>query len=127
VDEDQVANLATWASTFPSSVAEGGLGNALARWSSLDPRQALDWLRAKPAAERESLVVQMIRSQVVPASPEIVALAYNIRDVQKRDEALSILVRSLTIDGDAAEQIRALGLSTSQTKHLLELLPVPTE
>ena len=57
-DDNQVANLATWASTFPSSVAEDGLGYALARWSYLDPKQALDWLRAKPAAERESLVVQ---------------------------------------------------------------------
>ena len=66
----------------------------------------------------------MIRSEIAPASPEIVALAYNIRDVQKRDETLSILVRSLTIEtGDATEQIRALGLSVSQTNHLLELRP----
>jgi hypothetical protein len=128
VNDDQVANLATWASTLPSSVAEDGLGYALARWSSLDPRQALDWLRAKPATERESLVVQMIRSQLAPASPEIVALAYKIRDAQKRDETLSILVQSLTAEtGDATEQIRALGLSVSQTNHLLKLRPVPTE
>ena len=92
------------------------------------PNKALDWLRAKPAAERESLVVQMIRSQMAPASPEIVALAYNIRDVQKRDEALSTLLRSLTDEnGDATEQIRALGLPPSQTKHLLELGREPTE
>jgi hypothetical protein len=128
VDEDQVANLATWASTFPSSVAEGGLGYALARWSSLDPGQALGWLRAKPAAERESLVFQMIDSQLTPASPEIVSLAYKIRDAQKRDEALSILVRTLTAEtGDATEQIRALGLPASQTNHLLELRRGPTE
>jgi hypothetical protein len=128
VEESQVANLATWASTLPSSVAEGGLGYALARWSSLDPRQALDWLRAKPAAERESLFVEMIRSQMAPASPEIVALAYKIRDVERRDETLTILVLSLTAEtGDATEQIRALGLSVSQTNHLLELRPVPTE
>ena len=128
VDDDQVANLATWASALPSSVAERGLGSALARWSSLDPRQALAWLRAKPVAERESLVVQMIDSQFAPASPEIVSLAYKIRDAQKRDEALSILVRSLTAEtGDATEQIRALGLPASQTNHLLELRPVPTE
>jgi hypothetical protein len=130
VDDDQIANLATWASTFPSSVAEGGLGYALARWSSLDPRQALAWLRAKPTAERESLLVQMIDSQLAPASPEIVSLAYKIRDAQKRDEALSILVRSLTIEtetGDATEQIRGLGLSVSQTNHLLELRPTPRE
>ena len=127
VNDNQVANMVTWISTFPSSVTNGSLGYALAHWSSLDPKQAVVWLKAKPAAERESLCVQMIRSQGAPASPEIVSLAYNIRDVQKRDEALSILVRSLTIDGDAAEQIRALGLSASQTKHLLELLPVPTE
>jgi hypothetical protein len=126
--EDQVANLATWASTLPSSVAGDGLGYALARWSSLNPGQALDWLRAKPVTERESLVVQMIRSQLAPPSPEIVSLAYKIRDAQKRDEALSILVRSLTVDtGDATEQIRALGLPASQTNHLLELRPVPTE
>jgi hypothetical protein len=63
-----------------------------------------------------------------PVSPEIVSLAYNIRDVQKRDETLSILVRSLTAEtGDATEQIRALGLSVSQTNHLLELRPTPTE
>jgi hypothetical protein len=128
VNEDQVANLAMWASTLPSSVAEDGLGYALARWSSLDPRQALDWLRAKPVTERESLVVQMVRSQMAPASREIVALAYKIRDAQKRDEALSTLVRSLTAEtGDATEQIRALGLSVSQTNHLLELRPVPTK
>lgn len=127
-DEKQVANLATWASTLPSSVAEGGLGYALARWNSVDSRQALAWLRAKPAAERESLVAQMIDSQMAPASPEIVSLAYNIRDVRKRDETLSILVRSLTAEtGDATEQIRALGLSASQTNHLLELRPAPTE
>jgi hypothetical protein len=123
VNEDQVANLATWASTLPSSVAERGVGSALARWSSLDPRQALDWLRAKPAAERESLFVEMIRSQVAPFSTETVSLAYNIRDVQKREETLSILVRTRTVEtGDATEQIRALGLSVSQTNHLLELL-----
>jgi hypothetical protein len=70
----------------------------------------------------------MIRSQLAPPSPEIVSLAYKIRDAQKRDEALSILVRSLTVDtGDATEQIRALGLPASQTNHLLELRPVPTE
>lgn len=126
VNDDQVANFAMWASTLPSSIAEVGLGNALARWSSLDPRQALAWLRAKPAAERESIVVQMIRSQVAPVSPEIVSLAYNIRDVRKRDETLSILVRSLTAEtGDATDEIRALGLSVSQTNHLLELRPGP--
>jgi hypothetical protein len=127
-DDDQAGNLARWASTFPSSVAEDGLGFALARWSYLDPKQALDWVRAKPAAERESLVVGMIRSEMAPASPEIVALAYKIRDAQKRDETLSILVRSLSREtGDATEQIRALGLSVSQTNHLLELRPGPTE
>lgn len=127
-NDDQVARLVTWASTFPSSVSENGLGYALGRWSSLDSKQALDWLRAKPAAERESLVVQMIRSQMAPASPEIVALAYRIRDAQKRDEALSTLVRSLSGEnGDATEQIRALGLPASQTNHLLELRPGPTE
>jgi hypothetical protein len=128
VNKDQVANLVTWASTLPSSVAEEGQGEALARWSSLDPRQALDWLRAKPAAEREALVIQMIGSQLAPASPEIVALAYKIRDAQTRDETLSILVRSLSREtGDATEQIRALGLSVSQTNHLLELQPGPKE
>jgi hypothetical protein len=128
VDQNQAGNLAMWASSLPSSIAEGGLGYALARWSSLDPRQALAWLRAKPAAERESLVAQMISSESAPASPEIVSLAYNIRDVQKRDEALSILVRTLAEEtGDATEQIRALGLPASQTNHLLELRPAPKE
>jgi hypothetical protein len=126
VEDNQVANLVKLASTLPSSVAEGSLGNALARWSFEDPKQALDWLRAKPAAERESLLVQMIRSEVAPASPEIVALAYSIRDVQKRDETLSILVRALASEtDDATEQIRALGLSVSQTNHLLGLRPPP--
>ena len=60
----------------------------------------------------------MIRSEIVSASPEIVSLAYNIRDVQKRDETLSVLVGSLTVEtGDATEEIRALGLPASQTKH----------
>jgi hypothetical protein len=128
MEDDQIANLAKWAATLPSSIAEEGLGYALARWSSLDPRQALDWIRAKPVTERESLIVQMIRSEMAPPSPEIVALAYKIRDVQKRDEALSILVRSLSTEtGDATEQIRALGLPTSQTNHLLELRPGPPE
>ncbi len=128
VSDNQVANLATWASTFPDSIAEGNVGYALARWSSLDPGQALSWLASKPALERESLIVQMIGSEIAPASPEIVALAYKISDAQKRDEALSILVRSLADEtGDAAERIRALGLSPSQTKHLLELRPASTE
>ncbi len=128
VDDNQIANLAKWASTLPSSVTEEGLGYALARWSYLDPNQSLAWLQAKPEAERESLVVGMIRSQMAPASPEIVALAYNIRDLWKRDEMLSILVRSLSMEtGDATEQIRALGLSVSQTNHLLELRPAPRE
>jgi hypothetical protein len=128
VSEDQVAGLVSWVSTFPNPVAETGVGYALGRWSSIDSKQALDWLRAKPAAERESLVVQMIRSQMAPPSPEIVALAYKIRDVQKRDEALSTLVRFLANDtGDATEQIRALGLPASQTNHLLELRPGPTQ
>jgi hypothetical protein len=128
VNEDQVANLVTWASTLPSSVAEEGQGEALARWNSLDPRQALAWLRAQPVAERESLLAEMIRAPVTTASREVVALVYNIRDVQKRDETLSILVRSLTAEtGDATEQIRALGLSASQTNHLLELRPAPAE
>jgi hypothetical protein len=128
VTDDRVADLATLASTLPNSVAEGVLGNALVRWSQLDPRQAVDWLRTKPAAERESLVVQMIRSQAAPASPEIVALAYSIRDAQRREETLSILVQSLASEtGDATEQIRALGLSVSQTNHLLKLQPAPRE
>jgi hypothetical protein len=128
VNEDQMANLVTWASTLPSSVAEEGQGEALARWNSLDPRQALDWLQAKPVAERESLLAEMIRAPVTTASPEVVALVYNIRDVRKRDETLSLIVRSLIDEtGDATEQIRALGLSVSQTNHLLELRPVPRE
>jgi hypothetical protein len=70
----------------------------------------------------------MIHSQSAPASPEIVALAYKIRDAQKRDEALSALVRSLADEnGDATEQIRALGLSVSQTNHLLKLQAAPRE
>jgi hypothetical protein len=128
VNDDQVPNLVAWASTLPSSVAEGGLGYAFAQWSHLNPKQALDWLRAKPAAERDSLLVRIVRSQVTPASPEIVSLAYKISDVQKRDETLSILVQYLSAEtGDATEQIRALGLSVAQTKHLLELRPVPRE
>ncbi|MFL6521131.1 MAG: hypothetical protein ACJ8NS_12990 [Chthoniobacterales bacterium] len=128
VSDDQVANLATWTATLPGSVAEDSLGFALARWERVDPGQALDWLRAKPENERESLLVNMIRSEMAPPSPEMVALAYKIRDVQKRDEALSILVRSLTAEtGDATEQIRALGLPPSQMNHLLELRPPPIE
>ena len=128
VNDDQVGNLAAWASTLPNSVTEGGLGYALARWSSVDAKEALDWLRAKPVAERESLLVQMIHSQMAPVSREIVALVYKIRDAQKRDENLSILVQSLTAEtGDATEQIRALGLSASQTNHLLQLRPKPSE
>ena len=128
VPEDQVAAAAMWASTLPSSVTEAGLGYALARWSSLDSKQALDWVRAKPIAERESLVAQMIRFQLTPASPEMVALAYGIRDAEKREETLSILVRSLSARTEhATEQIRAFGLSPSQTNHLLELRPGPRE
>lgn len=128
VDDDQVANLVAWAATLPNSAAEGGLGYAFARWSNLDPKQALDWLRAKPAAERESLLVRVIDSQLVPASPELVSLAYQIRDVRKRDETLSILVQALSAgNGDATEGIRALGLSVAQTNHLLKLRPVPRE
>jgi hypothetical protein len=122
VNDAQVADVASWVSTFPSSVAETGVGDALGRWASLDSKQALDWIQARPAAERESLVVQMVRSQMAPASPEIVALAYKIRDAQMRDEALSTLIRFLSDEtGDATEQIRALGLPASQTNHLLEL------
>lgn len=122
VNENQMANLTMWASTLPSSVAEGAVGYALAGWSYHDSKQALDWLRAKPAAERESLVVQMIRSGIAEVSPEIVSLAYNVRDGQLRDQTLSILLRSFSAEsGDVTEQIRALGLSVSQTKHLLEL------
>ena len=121
-DNSQIANLVTWVATFPTSSAQHVLGDALVRWSSLDPRKAVDWLRTKPEAERDSLVVQMIHSEMARPSPELVALAYNIHDVQERDKALSILVRSLAVDsGDATEQIRGLGLSTSQTNHLLEL------
>jgi hypothetical protein len=128
VTDDQVAKLATWFSTLPSSLSEQGLGYALARWSSVDSKQALDWLRAKPATERDSLVVQMVRSESARASPEIVALAYKIRDAQKRDETLTILVQSLADEtGDATEQIRALGLSASQTNHLLKLQAAPRE
>ena len=125
---DQVASLVAWASTLPSSIAEDGLGLALSRWVSLNPSQALDWLRAKPAVERESLLVAMIRSEMAPASPEIVSLAYTIRDVQKRNETLSLLVQDLALEtGDATDKIRALGLSVSQTNHLLKLRPVPRE
>lgn len=128
VRDDQVATVAMWASTLPSSVSEVGAGYALARWSSLDSKQAFDWIRTKPAAERESLVVQMIRSQSAPVSPEMAALAYGIRDAEKREETLSILVRSLSARTEhATEQIRALGLSASQTNHLLELRPGPRE
>jgi hypothetical protein len=127
-NDDQVPNLATWAFTLPSSVAEETLGFALARWHSIDPSQALEWIRAKPTTERDPLVLQLIHSYMAPASSDIVTLAYKIRDVQKRDEALSILVQSMAAEtGDATEQIRALGLPPSQTKHLLELLPNTTE
>jgi hypothetical protein len=122
VNDAQVADVVNWLTTFPDSVAQAGVGYALGRWASLDPNQAIDWLRAKPVAERDSLVVGMIRSHSAPASPEIVALAYRIRDAQKRDEALSTLVRLLSYEtGDATEKIRALGLPPSQTNHLLEL------
>ena len=128
MQEDQLANFVTWASSLPQSVAADGLGNALGRWSSVDPKQALDWISAKPQSERESLVIQIIRSELAPVSPEVVALAYNIRDPQKRDESLSILVRTLAAEtDDPTNQIRALGLSAAQTKHLLELRPKPRE
>jgi hypothetical protein len=128
VNEDQVAKLPTWISTLPSAIAEDILGSALARWSYLNPTEALDWLRAKPAAERDTLVVQMIGSQKVLASPELVGLAFKIRDSQKRDETLSLLVQSLASEtDDVTERIRALGLSASQTKHLLELRRTPPE
>jgi hypothetical protein len=121
-NEDQIAKLTTWASTLPSAVAEDSLGSALARWSDLNPTEALGWLRAKPAAERDLLVAQMIASQKVLPSPEIVALAYKIRDPQKRDETLFTLLQSVDPEaGDVTEQIRAFGLSVPQTKHLLEL------
>ncbi len=41
VEDNQVANLVKLASTLPSSVAEGSLGNALARWSFQDPNNLL--------------------------------------------------------------------------------------
>jgi hypothetical protein len=128
VKNDQVANLTTWASTLPSSVNEKSLGYALGRWSSVDLKQTLDWIQTKPATERESLVVQMIGSQMAPAAPDVVLLAFKIRDAQKREAALTTLVQSLAADtGDATEQIRALGLSVSQTNHLLELQPKSEE
>lgn len=127
VNNEQIANLVAWASALPSSVTEESLGYALARWTSLDSKPALDWLRAKSVSERESLFLQMIRSEEAPVSPEVVALAFKIRDAPKRDEALSILVRSLGTEGDATEEIRALGLSASQTKRLLELRAASSE
>jgi hypothetical protein len=55
-------------------------------------------------------------------SPEVVSLAYGIRDAQKREQALSALVRSFRTEiGDVAAQIHALGLPRSQTNHLLAL------
>jgi hypothetical protein len=125
VNDERVADLAKLASTLPSAIADDNLGLALARWTYLDPGKALDWVRTKPVTERESLVVQMTRFEIARVSlPEIVGLAYKIRDAEKRDEALSNVVRSLAAEtGDAAEEIRALGLSAAQTKHLLELRP----
>ena len=77
------------------------------------PRQALAWLRAnlQPSANPSSS--EMIRSQQDASVARIVSLAYNIRDVQKRDETLSILVRSLTSktgDGGANPRPRIISL-----------------
>jgi hypothetical protein len=123
---DQVGKLAVWASTLPSELAAGNLGSVLAHWNSLNPTEALAWLRERPATERDSLVAEMIRSQQVLASPEILALAYKIGDPRTREDALATLVESFSgTTGEATEQIRALGLSVSQTNHLLELLAAP--
>lgn len=129
VARDQVANFAMWASTLPRSLTEETLGPALAQWHTYDSRQALDWLRARPATERDSLFIQMVRSrEVMPVTSDIVALAFDIRDPQKREEILSTLARSLNAEaGDATEHIRALGLPTFQANRLLELRPAPRE
>ena len=121
-NRDQFAKLAMWISTLPSEIAEANLGYALASWATVNPKEALEWVRQKPAAERDRLIFGLIRSNNAPDSAEIVALGFQIRDPQKRDEALSWLVLSLSAEsGDATERIRALGLTPFQTKHLLEL------
>ena len=40
VSDAQVADVVTWLSTFPGSVAETGVGYALGRWASLDSKQS---------------------------------------------------------------------------------------
>ena len=127
-DNNRIGDLTEWASTLPASVRDTGvMGYALGIWNRVDPPAALAWLQAQPAAERESLVVQMIHNHPVP-SPELIALAYTIRDVQERDRALTSLIRSLPDPiGDPVEQIRALGLPADQMNHLLGLRAAPEE
>jgi hypothetical protein len=129
VEESQLADVAAWVSTLPNPVRDDALLLALTRWNYANPREALAWTRAKPAAEREPFVIQMVNASAEaqsfgrrPVSPELVSLTYDVGDAQKRDQALSTLVRSFRAEnGDVATQIRSLGLPASQTKHLLAL------
>lgn len=122
VNKDQIARLTKWAATLPTAVTEGSMGFALARWSNVDPTEALDWLRQRPPAERDSLVAQLVGISDSAVSAEVVTLAFKIGDPQKREETLSLLVASFASGTeDPTERIRALGLTPAQTRHLLEL------
>ena len=128
-NDSEIGNIAAWISTLPGPVPDSTLMYALARWDSVDPAAALAWVRVQPATERDPLAIHLINFQSDQqsfgrraVSPELVALAYGIGDVEKRKQALSTLVQSFsTEDGDVAAQIHALGLPLSQTKHLLAL------
>ena len=123
-EDNQLASMATWAATLPDTIMESGVASyALVRWHRVDSAQALAWLQSQPVDERESLLVDMIHSDPV-ASPEIVSMAYTVRDAQQRDRALASIVASLRDTGEEAaeHQIRALGLPASQTNHLLGML-----
>ena len=122
MEDNQLAKVAVWVSTLSGPAAGSALVNTLSRWNTVNSEQALAWLRARPAAERESLLIRTIQTRTMSPSPELVSLAYSISDKQKRDQTLSVLVGSFTGEKeDPEEGIRALGLPASQTEHLLKL------
>ncbi|MEP6810587.1 MAG: hypothetical protein ABI992_10120 [Chthoniobacterales bacterium] len=122
VDPSQLPLMADWISTFPGALRDQAMGVTLSRWNDSDPSGAASWLRVKPPSEREPLLLSAIDAQYNPASLELVSLAFGIQNAELREEALSKVARTFNDDqGKWVDQIQALGLPPSQTKHLVEL------
>jgi hypothetical protein len=122
---DDVAAARRWLEGSRFANDSAALLALVTEWAARDPAGAQAYLVQNQGNASPGLVAAMIESAGVAVSPELVSLAWRLRDPEQRDAVLSSFLATLAEQsGDPARQIRALGLSPAETKHLLELAGV---